>query len=138
MILTAEEKKKFAELLNARIDIPWVPEALEGPIFSHAVTAIGTALQDALPEALGELLRDPSQGIDPAEAKALGERLVGTLNKKIDLPYFDETQEASFIKTMIDPLVEAMSNGQTIDSALDRAKQRVGDRLRAGLDPAGS
>ena len=132
MLLNAEEKKKFAALLNARIDIPWVPENMEGPIFEHAVTAIGIALQDALPEALGDLLRDPSQGIDPAEAQAFGDRLVKALNKKINLPYFDETQEAGFLQTMVTPLVNAMSNGQTLDKALDKAKKRVGDRLKEG------
>ena len=132
MLLSTEERKKLAELLNARIDIPWVPESMEGPIFEHGVTAVGTALGETLPEALGDLLRDGGQGIGEAEAKAFGERLVKALNQKINLPYFDEEQEANFIRMAVEPLVEAMSNGKTIDAVLDQAKARVGERLAKG------
>jgi hypothetical protein len=126
MLLEAVEKKRIAALLNARIDIPWVPESLEGPIFEHAVGLVDTALEGVLPDAFGVLMRDGSQGIDEAKARAFGDRLLQAVNKKIDLPYFDEAQEADLIKMVIEPLVQSMIDGESIDNVLTKAKARVG------------
>jgi hypothetical protein len=131
MLLKAEEKKQIAELLNARLDIPWVPEELEKPIFEHALGAVDATLEGVLPEAFGILLRDGGKGIDEAQARAFGERLINAINKKVNLPYFDEAQEAAFLKMIIEPLVEAMSNGQTLDDVLDRVRAEVNQRLEA-------
>ncbi len=129
MLLKAEEVKKVAALLNSRIDIPWVPESMEASILEHAITLIDSALEGVLPEAFGTLMRDGTQGIDETEARAFGDRLIQTINKRVDLPYLDETQEANFVKMMVDPLVQAMIDGETIDDVLGRVKERVGDRL---------
>lgn len=137
MLLKVEERKKIARLLNTRINIPWVPENMEGPIFEHGVNLVDHALEDVLPDAFGVLLRDGSQGIDKAQARAFGERLLHAINKKIDLPYLDEVQEAEFIKMVISPLVEAMADGESIDNVLVGVKERVGDRLEGGAEPTG-
>lgn len=129
MLLQTEEVKKVAELLNSRIDIPWVPESMEGSVLEHAIGLIDSALEGVLPDAFAALMRDGSQGIDETEARAFGERLIQAINKKVDLPYFDETQEANFVKLMVDPLVQAMIDGETIDDVLDRVKTQVADRL---------
>ncbi len=137
MLLTPEERKKVAEALNTQIDIPWVPESMEATILEHAIGLVDSALEGVLPEAFGSLMRDGSQGIDAAEARAFGERLIQTVNKRVDLPYLDETQEAGFVKMMIDPLVQAMIDGETIDDVLNRVKVRVADRTGAGGTTAG-
>ncbi len=129
MFLTLQEKKTLAELLNARIDIPWVPESMEGPAFLFAVNRIEEALEGVMPEAIGELLRDGSKGIDPAEAQALGNRLLVALNKRIDLPLFNEEQEADLLQRLIAPLVVALSDGHTIDTVIDATKQKVAEDL---------
>ena len=136
MLLKSEEVKKIAVLLNSRIDIPWVPESMEASILEHAITLIDSALEGVLPEAFGTLMRDGAQGIDESEARAFGDRLIQTINKRVDLPYLDETQEANFVKMMVDPLVQAMIDGETIDDVLDRVKAQVGDKL-AGDETAG-
>ena len=47
--LSEEEKKQcVAELLNWMIDVPWVPEGLEGKIFDLVVGLIWEAAQDRL------------------------------------------------------------------------------------------
>lgn len=130
MLLTLEERKKVAAVLNTRIDIPWVPEGVEATILEHAIGLVDSALEDVLPEAFGNLMRDGTQGIDEAEARAFGDRLVQAVNKRVDLPYLDEAQEASFVKMMIDPLVKAMIDGETINDVLERVKQRLDDKVQ--------
>lgn len=126
MLLNADEKKQIAELLNARLDVPWVPEQIELTLFEHAVGLIDTTVEGLLPEAFSSLLRDGSLGIDPSQAQVFGERLLQALNKRVDLPYLDEVQEASLFKMMIDPLVQAMVDGESIDKVLTRLKGQVG------------
>ena len=132
MLLLPEEKKQVAVLLNAKIDIAWVPEAMEGQILEHAIGLIDKALEDVLPEPFIGLMRDGGQGIDPDKAKAFGERLIGALNQKINLPYLSEEQEANLLRMMVDPVVQAMIDGQTINDVLDKAKARVAERVSTG------
>ena len=135
MLLKPEEKKQIAVLLGARIDIPWVPEHIELPIIEHAVGLVDRALEGVLPDAFGILLRDGSQGIDAAKARAFGDRLIQAVNKKIDLPYLDEEQEANLIRMMVDPLVQAMVDGESIDEVLGRVKAGVGKKLESASIP---
>ena len=58
MLMSSEEQKKIAKIVNALIDIPLVSEDLEDVIFLHAVRIIDNALEDVLPVAFGELLRN--------------------------------------------------------------------------------
>ncbi len=118
MLLSQEERKKIAKIVNALVDIPLVPEELEQTIFEHAVGVIDTALEDTLPAVFSELLRDAERGIDKDHARVFGDRLVVSINKKIDLPYLNEEQEAQLLRTVIDPLVKAMINGRKLDDLL--------------------
>lgn len=135
MLLKAKEKKVVAEVLNARIDIPWVPEEIEGQVLEHALNLVEKALEDVLPQPFINLMRDGSSGIDPAKAREFGERVIAAINQKVNLPYFTEEQEAAFLKMMVDPVVEAMIDGQTIKDVLAKAKANVGERLEAD-DPS--
>ncbi|MEM7346913.1 MAG: hypothetical protein AAF485_21960 [Chloroflexota bacterium] len=129
MYLNDDERKKIALLLNTRFDIPLVPEKMEASIFESAVGVIDNALEGVLPDAFSVLLREDNTGIDPALAQEFGDRLAVALNKKVDLPYFNEEQEAGFIKSALEPLVEAMTDGEKLDVVLNRVKARVGDRI---------
>ncbi len=118
MLLTKEEQKQFATLVNSVIDIPLVPEAMEQQIFEHAVVVIDRVLQDTLPTILHGLLREAGAGIDKDHAKAFADRLVQTTNSKFDLPYLNEDQEAQVLRLVIDPLVKAMTEGKTLERIL--------------------
>jgi hypothetical protein len=118
MLLTQDEQKQFAALVNALIDIPLVPEDMEQVIFEHAIAVIDAALGEALPEAFNALLRDSGRGIDKDHAKAFADRLVEAVNKKFDLPYLNEDQEAQLLRIVIDPVVKAMTSGKKLDDLL--------------------
>ena len=73
MLMSSEEQKKIAKIVNALIDIPLMPEDMEDVIFLHAVGIIDKALEDVLPAAFGELLRNAETGIDKDHARQFGE-----------------------------------------------------------------
>jgi hypothetical protein len=117
-MLQSREQKKIAKILNALIDIPLVPEEMELVIFEHAVTLVDEALDNVLPAAFAELLRNADKGIDKDHARQFGNRLVEAVNRKVDLPYLNEEQEARLLQTIIDPIVKAMISGKTLDNLL--------------------
>lgn len=121
MLMSAEEQKKIAKIVNALIDIPLVPEELEETIFMHAVGIIDRALEDVLPAAFSELLRDVEKGIDKDHARQFADRLVVAVNKRIDMPYLNEEQEQRLVQTVIDPLVKGMISGKKLDDLLPAA-----------------
>jgi len=118
MLLNQSERKKMAKLVNAMLDIPLVPEDLEQTIFEHAVGIVDQALEDTLPAVLAELIHNSQNGIDKDHAVVFADRLVESINQKIDLPYLDEDQEAKLLRIIIDPLVKAMTNGRRLDDLL--------------------
>jgi hypothetical protein len=118
MLLNQSERKQMAKLVNAMLDIPLVPEDLEQTIFEHAVGVIDQALEDTLPAVLAELIHNSQNGIDKDHAVVFADRLVESINQKIDLPYLDEDQEAKLLRVVIDPLVKAMTNGRRLEDLL--------------------
>ena len=117
-ILTEQEQKQFATLVNALLDIPLVPENMEQVIFEHAVSVIDIALADTLPDLFHGMMRDANTGIDKDQAQAFADRLVVATNKRFDLPYLDEEQEAILLRTVINPIVKAMTNGKKLEDLL--------------------
>jgi hypothetical protein len=121
MLMSQEEQKKIAAIVNALIDIPLVPEDMEQTIFEHAVTLVDQALQDVLPAAFSELLRNAETGIDKDHARQFSDRLVVAVNNRIDLPYLNEDQEYRLLQTVIDPVVKGMVSGKKLDDLLPPA-----------------
>lgn len=122
-MLLVKEQKKIAVLVNAVVDLPLVSEDVEQTIFEHAVATIDAALDDILPEAFGDLLRDRNKGIDKDHARGFAARLARAVNKRVDLPYLNEEQEVQLIRTVVDPLVKAMINGKQLDDILPSLSQ---------------
>ena len=118
MLLTDEERKQFATLVNALIDIPLVPEEFEQTIFEHAIAVIDSALEEALPTVFHSLMREAERGIDKDHAREFADRLVESVNQKVDLPYLNEDQEAQLLFAVINPLVKAMTTGKKLDDLL--------------------
>lgn len=117
-MLTPDEQKQFAALVNSIIDIPWIPEDMEQQIFEHAIGIIDKALDDTLPTLFHGLIREAEKGIDKSQTREFADRLVEATNKKFDLPYLNEEQEAQVLRLVIDPLVKAMTDGRTLQSLL--------------------
>jgi hypothetical protein len=117
-VLQTDEQKRVAVLVNAVVDISLVSEEVEQLIFEHAVMIIDRALDDILPQLFKEFLRDREKGIDKDQARRFGDRLVKSLNKKVDLPYLTEAEEARLIRTVVDPIIKGMIQGKRLDDIL--------------------
>ena len=126
MLLTDAERKQFANLVNVLIDIPLVPEELEQEIFEHALGIIDKALEDALPTLFQGLIREAERGIDKDHARDFANRLVESVNAKVDLPYLNEAQEAELLRAVINPLVKAMTQGKKLDDLLPALQAGAG------------
>ena len=118
MLLTDQERKQFATLINALIDIPLVSEDMEQVIFEHALGIIDAVLRDTLPVIFHEMMRDAERGIDKDQAQDFADRLVVSVNRQVDLPYLTEEQEAQLLRTVVNPLVKAMTQGKRLQDLL--------------------
>ena len=118
MLLSNQERKQFAALINALIDIPLVSEDVEQVIFEHALGIIDGVLVENLPVVFHEFMRNAEQGIDKDQAPAFAERLVVSVNRQVNLPYLTEEQESQLLRTVINPLVKAMTNGKKLQDLL--------------------
>jgi len=101
-MLSDKARRELAQELNKNINIPWVPENIEESMFYHAIGIILDALDQYIPDAMKELIYNPSVGINEEAAKIFFNRLVNILNKKIDIPYiFSEKEERQIISTIL-------------------------------------
>jgi len=117
-MLTPREQTKIANILNVLIDIPLIAEDLELVIIEHAVMMVDEVLEEVLPEAFANLLRNSDVGIDKDQARAFGNRLVETINQRVNLPYLNEVEEGKLLQTIVDPLVKGMIVGKKLDDLL--------------------
>jgi hypothetical protein len=94
-------------------------------LISQAVDACAVFLYKLLPPDLCKTLRDES----PQGLLEMKEYLIDTVNKKVDLMGFDETQEREFIATMVNLLIdEYIQDDTTASLFLSPAEQE--DRLK--------
>ena len=118
-MITSEQKDKIVALVNSSIDIPVVPESLEGSIFRKAIDLIDEALDNFLPKEIQALAESLSQGIERNNAKDFVENLTRFLNKKVDLPILNEEQEGKLIGVVVNLLVKSMTKNRTLNNLLE-------------------
>jgi hypothetical protein len=116
MLLTKHEQQQIARQISTLIDLPLIPDKIELIIYEHAVAVIDQAVQEVLPDIFGMFMRDPAQGISPPHAVEFSRRVVEAVNQKINLPYFNEAQEAELMRLVIAPLITAMIKGRQLQA----------------------
>ena len=113
------QKEKIVALVNSSIDIPVLPESLEGSIFRKAVDLIDEALDTFLPEEIKELAESVKDGIDRDNAKDVVDNLTRFINKKVDIPILNEEQEGKLISIVVDLVVKSLTKSRTLNSLLE-------------------
>jgi hypothetical protein len=116
-MLTDAEVLAIASKLNRVVNVPLLKEASELVVFSKIVRRIDRALYKALPNEYYELVRNVSDGISPAEAQVLEERLTPAINKVVDIPFLTERMEAKLIGFVVGIIVNAMVKGFRLEEA---------------------
>lgn len=117
-MLSADQIKKVATLVNNLIDVPIVPEFLEQQVFEAAVTLIDKQLDQLLPAKLKDFLNDATMMLDDAHTGDLADRLVAILNKSVDIPLLNDDQEQKVFRIVIDLIIRAMASKKTLDGLL--------------------
>ena len=116
-MLDKKEIKKVAKYANAMIDIPLVPEFMEQKLFEHGVKMIVDKVEEVLPAEFKELISS-AKGISSDHGKAFADKLIKTVNNKVDIPYLDEDQEAKLFGLVINIIVKAMTANKKLSSLL--------------------
>lgn len=117
-MLSADQIRKIATLVNNLVDVPIVPEFMEQQVFEAAVTLIDRQLDQLLPAGLKEFLNDASKMLDDAHTGDLANRLVAILEKNVDIPLLNDEQEQKIFKIVIDLIIRAMASRKTLDGLL--------------------
>ena len=121
--LTYVEAVKIAQLLNKRINVPFVKETGEERIIVKIVILVDTFLYDCLPNEFYGLVRDFNNGIDDDEARELIKRLTKLANQKINIPWVSESVEKYIFLFVISIIVNAARRKWNIWVSLEEGRK---------------
>ena len=119
-IFTTDNKRQIVAMASREIDTGF-PDAIEEELFFDAISKIEETLVESIPVKTLELIQWSEQGLT-GETSQFVERLVNKVNKSVDILMLDETQEAVFFRLLINLLIEAMKEGNTLAQLLSDAK----------------
>jgi len=106
--------KKISVILNEKIDIPKIPEWLEGFIFRQAASIIIGIMNKYLPEDWFIFITDISKGLIDEDVEFIKERFEKFLNPKIDIPFLTEEQEGELMKDAVQIVLDYLKIGNAI------------------------
>ena len=131
-MLTQAQTNRVAAMLNNMVDIPFITEEMEQPLFENAVSLIVGSLISVLPDQIRSMmeqyLNNPEEGIGEENVQEFSDNLLRTLNRKLDIPLLGEDQEASILEYFSDMMGKGMVKGATFDNVLDMAEASLGDQ----------
>lgn len=117
-MLTDAQVVALARKLNLALNLPFLNEAKEMVVFSKIVRLIDRACYKNLPNEYYELVHNAADGISPAEAIIIEERLTPAINKVVNIPFLTERRESKLIGLAVGVIVNAMVKGSKLDEAL--------------------
>lgn len=105
--LSHEDLKHIATQINAHLDIPWVPEAVE----QYWIEWMIDKVISVVPGDLLLLMADAADGLTADEIAKWEVPLTDAANELIDLPYFPESVEAALIRPIVRQLLQFAATG---------------------------
>lgn len=112
-ILLTSNLPHIASQLNATLDVPWIPEAVEQKWIEWILGKIASII----PEKVIEAVVNAADGLTPEEIADLENTLVPLANKVIDLPMIPESVEESLIRPVVKALLSFAVQGQSLTLA---------------------
>lgn len=110
-MLTDAQVVALATKVNRAVNIPLLNEGKELVVFTKIIRLIDRALYKNLPNEYYELVHNSADGISPAEATVLEERLTPVINKVVNIPFLTERMEGKLIGLAVGIIVNAMVKG---------------------------
>ncbi len=96
------------------INIPLIGEDKEQIILEKIIGLIDSALYEALPDEIYDLVHITSDGINEKEAKIIRKRLPKIINPLVNIPIISEEQEEKIIDKFLDIIELAIQKGKNI------------------------
>ena len=110
----SELAKKLGKILNEKIDIPKVPEWLEGYIFKQAANILIGVAEKYLPENWFDFVIEIGSGLAEEDVEFIKTRFEAMINPIVDIPYLDEEQEGILMKEGMGILLDFLKIGNAI------------------------
>ena len=115
--INPKTRKAIAAYIDKRINIPIMGDAKERRTFEWIVDKICDLIEGMLPDSVMDLM-DSDSGIVAELADDLIDNIVRKINKRIDLPLFNEKQEERIIRKVVELIVRALMPGKTLTTVL--------------------
>lgn len=99
-MLNNEQRTSLVKKINEQLDIPWVPESTEAALIRTALDYGLDAFEEYLPEDWQAAMQDASLELAEGDVDGMERVMKDEINERIDLPLFDEAQEAVIIEAI--------------------------------------
>jgi hypothetical protein len=110
---------KLAARLNALINLPFLPEAVEGQIILKAIQSLDRNVFKYIPKEILEVVLDRKKGLPADFLDALRINLPGLLAQLIPFPFLPPFLKSALIGQFVNILIEAMKSGNALKDLLD-------------------
>jgi len=107
-ILTLEQEKKLAELLDDVIKLKGLLEIIDGMVFRALITLLDDQLVDKLPENIKTKLAELASAIIAEDVESAETIATDLINALVDIPALDEETEGLIIGGVIRLIVSAV------------------------------
>lgn len=118
-IFTTHNKRQIIAMASQKIQTE-LPNEIEADLFWDAIGKIEEILVETIPAKELDLIQWSEKGLTGETSKFV-ERLTKKVNKSVDILMLDETQEAVFFSLLINLLIDAMKEGNSLEQLLSNA-----------------
>jgi hypothetical protein len=113
-MLSDAEVEHLAKLMDAKIEIPFMPKGHEQTILCKIVRKVDRYLYEVLPNELYSMVKSSHEGLSVDEAQQLHEIIATRANPRFSIRYLPESVEQQVFHFLIGLLLRAMRKGMSI------------------------
>jgi hypothetical protein len=110
---------KLAARLNALINLPFLPESVEGQIILKVIQSLDRNIFKYIPKEILEIALDRKKGLPSGYLEVLRSSLPDLLAGLIPLPFLPSFLKAALIGQFVNLLIEALKSGNSLKDLLD-------------------
>lgn len=123
---TKDDLKHIATQVNAQLDIPWVPEAMEQIWIEWGIGKI----LGVIPSSIISMLADATDGLTADEISKYETIITDLANGIIDIPVLPETIEFTLIRPIVRQLLQfaAVGNSMSLNAPVILSKVEKTDK----------
>jgi len=108
MKVTKSERLELHEFVNENVDIPYIPEPIEGFIFDKGIDILEQVIDENLPEYASELFRSAEKGFNKETVKPLKQTVITLLQNRVNIPLLNKETEDKLFSVLVNVLFSAL------------------------------